>query len=328
MRSPVYWASDAIRACLRGLVPSRRALRVFSYFSCISLVGLAFEARTLHAAAREDAFTLGHELLGLSDLTAGAETVSLNGARFHHAMNSSSAPLHAVLDRIEQHCREQPGSAARVLDQLAVHDPKRFQRHAPPGAMRSAVFREESGPRGMIVCFVGGPDPASVADWLAALRRFSQSRDLSSFGRLRYSFAESAEHGATRVVTLWADDGLDLSALFPKTGDARGSDSPSIPRPPGARRTLTASAGGMPFSVHGYESQQSLADIQRFYDTWMRQHGYQNAHISEPDVSSYLHASGNQVFISLLQSDQRALVTVTESGQVDTSAELEMEGAP
>ena len=107
-------------------------------------------------------------------------------------------------------------------------------------ALRNAVFREEAATRGMVLCFVGGPNPDSPASWLAALRRFSTTRDLSSFGRLRYSFAEVTEHESTRVVTLWADTGLNLPTLFPKTGDANGDDSAVVPRPPGARRERVA----------------------------------------------------------------------------------------
>jgi hypothetical protein len=158
--------------------------------------------------------------------------VHFNGERFHHAATATQQPLHTVLDRIEEHCRKNPGTAALVLGELASNDPKRFEQHAPPGALRSAVFREEAATRGMVLCFVGAPNSTSTANWLATLKQFSATRDLSAFGRLRYSFAETAERGGTRVVTLWADTGLNLSALFPKTGDAPGCDSPFVARPP------------------------------------------------------------------------------------------------
>jgi len=328
MRSPIYWANEVCRAVLGRLWPSRRTLRLCAYFSCVSLIGVLACGRALYAATREDAFSLGHGLLGLSDLTGNAETVWLNGERFHHAVSSSSSSLHALLDRVEDHCRSNPGPAALMLAQLAGSEPKRFERHAPPGALRNAVFREETATRGLVLCFVGGPSPTSVADWLAALRRFSQTRDLSSFGHLRYSFAESAEHAPTRVVTLWTDSGLDLSTLFPKSGDAKGSDSPVVPRPPGGRRVLSASAEGMTFSVRSYESSESLVATQTFYDTWMREHGYQVAGSAESGSSSYLRADGYQVFLSLFRSDQRSFVTMTESGQVDTTAELDLGAAP
>jgi hypothetical protein len=291
-------------------------------------VGLLVGGRALYAATREDAFSLGHGLIGLSDLTGNAETVWLNGERFHHAVSSSPFPLHEVLERVEEHCRSNPGAAASVLAELAGSDPTRFDRHAPPGALRNAVFREETAERGMVLCFVGGPKPTSAADWLAALRRFSQTRDLSSFGQLRYSFAESEEHGPTRVITLWADSGLNLSSLFPKTGDAKGSDSKVVPRPPRGRRVLSAGAEGMPFSVRSYESTEPVAATQSFYDAWMREHGYQLGGSVDPGSSSYLRADGYQVFLSVLRIEERSFITVAESGQSDTAVELELGGAP
>ena len=328
MKSRVYWASEVGRALRRWVFPSPPMLRLSAYFGCVSLIGLLVAARALYAATREDAFGLGHELLGLSDLTGGAETVLVNGERFHHAVNATAEPLHSVLNHVEQHCRNNPGPAALLLARLADSDPKRFERHAPPGALRNAVFREEAATRGMVLCFVGGPNPDSPASWLAALRRFSTTRDLSSFGRLRYSFAEVTEHESTRVVTLWADTGLNLPTLFPKTGDANGDDSAVVPRPPGARRTLSASAEGLPFSVRSYESSQSVAATQSFYDLWMREHGYQAAHGAESGASSYLRADGYQVFLSVLRGDQHTFATLTESGQPTASLTLESGGEP
>jgi hypothetical protein len=328
MKSRIYWASEAARIVLRWLLPSPRVLRLSAYFSCVSLLGLLIVGHALYAATREDAFSVGHELLGLSDLTAGAETVVFNGERFHHALNTTVQPLHAVLDRIEEHCRKNPGPAALVLAELTSREPKRFERNAPPGALRNAVFREEAATRGMVLCFVAGPNPASAASWLTALRRFSSTRDLSSFGRLRYSFAESAEHEPTRVVTLWADAGLELAALFPKTGDAPGTDSRVLPRPPSARRTLSASAEGLTLSVRIYESDQAIDATQRFYDTWMSEHGYQAAHAAASGASSYLRADGYQAFLSLLHTGGHTFVTLTESEQSDGSATLEFGGQP
>ena len=324
MKSRIYWADEPARAVLRWLLPSWRMLRLSTYFGCVSVIGLVVLGRALYAASREDAFELGHGLLGLSDLTSGAETLLLNGERFHHAVSTTAQPLHTVLNRIEHHCRDNPGPAALVLERLAEAEPKRFQRHAPPGALRNAVFREEAATHGMVLCFVGGPNPASIASWLAALRRFSTTRDLSAFGRLRYSFAEIDAADSTRVVSLWADTGLNLSALFPKTGDALGSDSRVVPRPPGARRVLSASAEGLPFSVRSYESSQSLAATQSFYDASLHKLGYQAAHVPESGASSYLRADGYQVFLSLSTSEQHTFATVTESGQPDASAMLEL----
>jgi len=328
MKSRLFSASEVVRVARSQLLPSRAMLRLTAYFGAVALFTSFWLARSLYAAAREDVFSVGHELVGLSTLTHGAESVSLNGERFHHAVVSSTEPLHQVLDRIEQHCRENPGAAALELDRLAASAPRSFERHAPKGALRNAVFRDETGTRGVVLCFEGAPSLRQPESLLAAVRSFSQNRDLSAFGRLVYTFAEGGEHERTRVVTLWADTGLDLSTLFPKSGDAPGSDSPVVPRPPEARRTLSASAGGVPFAVRLYESQQSLATTQQFYDSWMTAHGYLAAHELAQGASGYLRADGYQVFLSLMRNHEHTFVTLTETGARDPLATFTVGAEP
>ena len=185
MRYPIYSVSELAQSLLRRCRPSRRWLRLTAYSSCVSLGISLLAARALYAASREDALNFGHELVGLSDLTRGAETLTLNGARFHHSLAVSSEPLTSVLDRVVDHCQKNPGPAARAIDELGARDRPRFEKLAPPGALRHAVFREETATRGMVLCFVGGPEFDSALSWLSAVRRFSSTRDLSAFGRLR-----------------------------------------------------------------------------------------------------------------------------------------------
>jgi len=319
-------AERSLRACA-WLVPPWRAVRLSAYFGCIVALPLLLTGRALYAATREDAFGIGHDLLGLADLTRGAETVELNGERFHHAIASSSESLATVLDRVVEHCQKEPSPAARVIAEATNHHAMRFESHAPPGALRHAVFREQSRDRGMVLCFVGGPRNTSLPQWLAALHRFSSTRDLAAFGRLRYSFAEQAE-GKTRVVTLWADTGLNLATLFPETGDAAGTDSAVLPRPPRARRTLSARAEGVPFAVRSYQLGQSVEEAQRFYDGWMSERGWQSFHDGESESSGYLRADGYQAFVSLMRSNGNTYVTVTETGRPEAQTALEMGSEP
>ena len=130
------------------------------------------------------------------------------------------------------------------------------------------------------------------------------------------------------MVSLWADNGLNLSTLFPTTGDAAGDDSPLLPRPPAARRTLAASAEGMPFAVRSYESSQAPDLVQHFYDEWLTKRGFRAAHDAGSNSSSYLRADGYQAFLSLMRSDGHTYVTVTETGRVDALSSLELGSEP
>ena len=180
-----------------------------------------------------------------------------------------------------------------------------------------------------MLCFVGGPAHDGIASWLAALKRFSRTRDLSELGKLRYSFVEMSAQGQAHVVTLWTDSALNLATLFPETGDAAGTDSAVLPRLPGARRTLSANAEGVPYAVRTYATAQSAVGVQRFYDSWMAEHGWQAAHDATSGAASYLRADGCQVFLSLLTNDAHTtFATLTEAGVSDASVELAVGGEP
>lgn len=330
MNSLRYWAIDMGGRAFVRLLPSARALRLAAYSACVALGLSCCAARALYAQTRESAFAFGRELAGLADLTAGAETVLLNGERFHHALVVSPATLDTVLDRLVQHCESRPGLAGRAISELTQSQGPNHAPLGPPGALGHAIFREQKGTRGMVLCFVAGDAQAAPIGWLNALRRFNQTHDLSEFGRLRYSFAETIADNQTRVVTLWADTGLNLRTLFPAVGDAAGADSAVLPRPPSARRTLAASAPGTAFSVHAYQSQQSMAEAQRFYDAWLGARGWQSAHLAELGASRYLRSDGYQAFVSISRESEHTDITVTEAGQAEASsiASVELEGAP
>jgi S1-C subfamily serine protease len=80
--------------------------------------------------------------------------------------------------------------------------------------------------------------------------------------------------------------------------------------------------------VHIYESNEALEATQRFYDSWMSEHGYRATRATELGASSYLRSDGSQIFLSLLREGSHTFVTVTDSEQGDTSATLRLGGEP
>ena len=102
---------------------------------------------------------------------------------------------------------------------------------ADPGARR---MRGEDGRRGFVACLarVAAPEGAPA---------------------YRYVYAQPGAE-RTQVVRFWTDGPLDLEALLPEAGDAPGSDAPDVPRPPGARRILSARELGEPQQITLYET--------------------------------------------------------------------------
>jgi hypothetical protein len=94
-----------------------------------------------------------------------------------------------------------------------------------------------------------------------------------------------------------------------------------LPRPPEARRTLVAAAEGMPFALRTYESAKSRADLQAFYDHWMKIEGWRlGAKVEREGASAYFRKDGYQVILTLNETDGRTYATLIEAGQAASSS--------
>jgi hypothetical protein len=324
-----------MRGLLRKFLPSRARLRLATYFGFVFLGLSAFSARALYASGQEAALSLGGQLAELSDLLDEHEALRLNGVSLRHAIAHSERSPEQVLERIQAYCESQGGLLRDVLGALESRDPRAFAEVAPPGALRRGVVRRDGDDRGVVICFTDSEQQplSGMAPVLSLLLRATDPREL---GELLYSYAERGPNGRTRVVTLWTRGGLDFDAMFPAQGDAAGDDSRLAPRPPGARRTLSASAEGQPFAVRSYESERPLREVAGFYAEWAKKERW--AAVSsdaESGATAYLRDDGVQLFLSLHELDGRTWVTLTEAGGARSAAaavaverEIESRGTP
>lgn len=309
---------------LRCFLPSAASLRLTLYGTLVAAGFFALAARSVRADIGELGMAAGRQLSRLADLTGGAELLVVNGARFHHSSVYTDDAVSVVLDRFQSECERDPGLFARALravpaEAMAELDPKL------PRASRNAIVRDESEAGGMLACFVGAK-PTTLAELKAKLDHFLASLELSELGDLRYTFAVRKGE-RTRVITLWTDSRLDLTRMFPAQGDADGSDSTLAPRPPAARRTLSAAAADLPFGVRSYESDRSPPELESFYAQALRKRGFEAVPSpKEAQTAAFVRADGVQVFVSLARIDAKTYVTLTEAqGRIAT---VTAEGAP
>jgi hypothetical protein len=308
-------------------------MRLTAYVFCASLLCAALGARVVYSDVKEGSLQLGRELDSLDDLLGTTKTVFINGT----AMNVSNATIEAspkdVLDRFETLCRAHPEFLARAF--ADIPETLRDQVIAPKEAAHFGVMRAEANGDGAITCFMDDR-PAGAKDLAARLKAFSDSWDLSEFGRFRYVYAgamSGVNAGKTRVRTVWADGAFNLKAMFPAKGDAAGFDSPVIPRPPGSRRILSATAAQVPFGVHIYDSPESKALLRAFYDEQMAALGWrrvpnggeQGSDPNEPDSIGYIADVGHAVYVSLRSKRGSTLVTTTETARPGDPSEAVVE---
>ena len=299
---------------LTRMVAPARVWRLTLYLAGVFFVLSLVTARLLRAQTREALLGLGHQISGLTELTSGAETLLVNGQRFHHAVVTLEEPLTTVLDRVEHRCVQSPGLLARALAPM----PLSGHTSLPEWARKASVLREEAGQKGMLVCFVKSQSEDSRSIGVALERLTSQS-DASELGAVIYTFAEHAD-GRTRVSTIWTDSGLNFFDLFGAEGDAHGTDSSVLPRPPHARRTLVVAADGAPFGVRVYESSESVDAIRSYYAQRMQKTGSRAvAENREYETTAFLRNTGELALVSLSVFGDRTYVTLTEAGRMDAT---------
>jgi hypothetical protein len=305
MRAPWY---------LKKLLPSIAIIRVSFFLTCVALGFALLAARAAKADVGELGLAAGRELDHLQDLTADAEALLINGATFNRATRYTPDAVSNVLDRVEDACLRNPGLLGQALREVPAEALAKVNADKElPRSARNAIVRDEAGDGGMVVCFVGAK-PTSLRELGARLNHFLQTLELYELGDFRYVYAVR-KGDKTRVTTLWTSGSLNISRMFPSEGDAAGSDSSLAPRPPSARRTLTATASGQSSGMRIYESQESLDALDAFYGAEMQRRGFRVPEGAKVDgTTAFNHPDGQQVFVSTARIDDKSYVTLTESG--------------
>lgn len=301
----------------RRLLPSARSLRLSAYclvvFAALSLVS----EHLLHAELGEAALGFGEDLGELVELAHDAETVVIDGARFHAARVVLDEPVSLALDRLERDCTRRPGALSRTLRELASRAGAALDRYGVASAARRGVLRYERDGRGTLICFTATSGDAELG-LDERLHDFARDRDVSRFGRPRYVYAEPSASGKIALTSIWSDGALGLSTLFPETGDSAGSDPRVLPRPPGFRRLLSASAERLPFGVWLYAGAPRAAAVLSFYEPWLAAHDFRRVAENAPlGATAYQRHDGLQVFLSVTEEDEQTSVSLVEAGTTE-----------
>jgi hypothetical protein len=174
----------------------------------------------------------------------------------------------SVLEKFHAVCRTRAGIQAP--DAVLKSGVGTTTREWVPG---DGVLRVEAEGEGALACIdTGGPLP--LASLLQRLEQFAKDGDLSHVGELRYVLARK-RGGKSAVFLAWTEGSVPLFAMFPKSGDAPGRDTPEVPRAPGLRRLLSSWEEGQPYSVGLYASASSdVRATASFYRTELARLGW------------------------------------------------------
>jgi len=294
------------------------SLRVAAYVLVVSCSLLVFLSARADAQLREQSRTLSQELLPIADLLQDATSLRLNGEVVNFSMTLvEGTSVRQVLDRVQEQCEKHPGPLAQ--QSLALRE--RLPQGVPgSGAMsellsRLAVTRQEADGQGAVLCFVGDDSPVRPS----FAEDFARTQDLGQLGRLRYVMAGQGdaargEQHLTRVISLWTEGPFRLDRLAPpESGDAPGSDSALVPRPPGGTRTFSAETVGAAYAVRSYETDQSPAEVLAFYDARMTSFKQLTMAGYEQSGRAYIKEA-TPLLLHLTERDAKTVVTISELG--------------
>lgn len=235
---------------------SARALKLVRAATCLAvLFALAgfLSLRVARAEASEHLRGFGAELLSLPSAHAHSapRRLSVNGLELKLLTLSTEESVRQALDRFQARCGDQGAFAPKALKALLV-------------SPLDGTLRDESDDEGFVACIA--PEASlSFEDWVDRLRVFAENGDLAVLGELRYAFVRRSG-SQTTIVALWTEGSAKLLELFPPSGDAPGHDPPDVPRPAHARRLLSGTEHGAPYSLTLYEVEgRSVEALRNWY---------------------------------------------------------------
>lgn len=293
--------------------------RVATYFSVVASVVAALLARVAYGRVADAVLQMGQELQGLADVVGPPKTLFINGSAMNVATALTQESPKEVLDRFEALCREHPQFLVRAMADIPA-EMKAKAEAAVPGMdwhrwLDLTTVRRELPDRGMLMCFTDDR-PSGLRDLEARVQALKDSRDLGTLGHFHYVVVKRTPQG-THVRTIWTEGSLPVEKMFPATGDALGFDSPAVPRPPYARRVLSATSTEVPFSVHMYESPESEGEVRSFYDGEMAERGW-SRRSGTGNTVVYEKPGADLVYCTFSVARGRTTVIATATGRPDT----------
>lgn len=272
----------------------RGVLRVAAFLAVANLTFTAIALPQARANAEEAVKRSGLSLLQQlgPQLVGEPQVATINGQRMSLASKVTPLGVDQVLGRVEQYCHDNSGGLAQEL--LAMPTSAAALKKLPnglqdPSAWLTARQTGKDGSAGQVACVARKDSGGGLKGLTDRILAFTDSGDLAEIGDARYVVARRDEKaGNTLVLAMWTEGSFNIPAMFPDAGDTPGSDSPHVPRPPEARRVLTAEISDHPYSLRMYDTNKSHAEVLEFYEKQMQPRGFHLIELPPTEATSEL----------------------------------------
>jgi len=319
-----------LQSRFRRLVP--RVLRVTAASAVTGMFFSLVLAGKVYGDVNDMTVHLGDDLAkipverGTDGLVAGdAYRLHINGASLQTSTALTRSSVAEVLSRAEDDCKlHADGMASDFsrLDTTAQQNAAHTERGVPG---LGVVHVEIPDQRGYVLCFATEQELAPYESW-TRVKEAAMSGEVSKIGHLRYLSARKLD-GLTQVSAVWTDQPFNLFKMFPRQGDAPGSDPTGVPRPEGSRRIFSAYAEGGPALISTYDVPLNRADAYRFYQEKLPKAGFEpRMWADDPGLgTAYGNQIGDYVILAQEAAPGHATVTITESRNRRVVAEVKSE---
>jgi hypothetical protein len=301
----------------------RGFLRVVGYGVGVSAVLGATAFHSAKADLGQATLSFGRELLPLADALGDTNKIRMNGeAIYLGTAVLQDQSVKVVLDRFEQHCKDNQGPWAELWSQAAKLNDAMAKLPDPKGKIseglpinKDGVFRQGDDGQGAVMCFTKWA--GTLSDYEEAYRQFAKSGDFGRLGKLRYVFAARTAQGNTRVVSVFSDGSLNINNIIPPdSGDAPGEEATLAPRPPDSRRILSAGVEGTPYGVRVYKTQMPPSAVLDYYDDTMQKAGWQPVIPVDPAENAKFRGYAKGALELVVTADKREGGTSVSLGEM------------
>lgn len=298
----------------------RGILRVGAFLTVANLTLTAVFLPQARANAEEAVKQGGLSLLQQlgPQLVGEPQVATINGQRMTLASKITPLGVDQVLGRVEQYCHDNSGGLAQELTAMptsAAALNKLPNGLRDPSAWLTARQTGKDGKAGQVACVARKDSGGGLKGLTDRILAFTDSGDLAEIGDARYVVARRDEKaGNTLVLAMWTEGSFNIPAMFPENGDTPGSDSRYAPRPPAARRVLTAEISDHPYSLRMYDTQKSHAEVLKFYEQQMAPRGFRLHELPPTDASGELDLNDH---VRAFSKEGAAIIVVTNDTPQD-----------
>ena len=251
-------------------------------------------------------------------VTAIVTSILLSHGRkqLHRGLTVISRDL-LQLEMTEMKSDEQEGPRVFVLNGQEIEVETGHQRASVDelmSDMEGDCHRIDEGEESHQTCMQDGSTLADLRGLVTG-----EPTDLS---RLKYRYAVGEGEGSF-YVNLRPKTGFDPSSLWDRTRDAPGPDHSDIPRPPDARRTISAHERGRPYLASMFLGSQGLSprDLKSYYRENMSSEVWTEAQLPDDpnDFVVFRRNGAPHRFVTITfhpsDSEERGIVTVIAEAQ-------------